>query len=42
MGILIRRLNVSDVADNEDQHALDFYRALGGEAQAVTFFNFNS
>jgi aminoglycoside 3-N-acetyltransferase I len=29
-------------ADNEDQHALDFYRALGGEAQAVTFFNFNS
>ncbi len=28
--------------DNEDQHALDFYRALGGEAQAVTFFNFNS
>jgi aminoglycoside 3-N-acetyltransferase I len=29
-------------ADNDDQHALDFYRALGGEAQAVTFFNFNS
>ena len=28
-------------ADNDDQNALDFYRALGGEAQAVTFFNFN-
>ena len=28
-------------ADNEDQHALDFYRAIGGEAQAVTFFNFD-
>ncbi len=26
-------------ADNEDQHALDFYRAIGG--QAVTFFKFD-
>lgn len=28
-------------ADNEDQHALDFYRAIGGQAQPVTFFNFD-
>lgn len=28
-------------ADNEDRHALDFYRAIGGEAQPVTFFNFD-
>lgn len=28
-------------ADDEDTHALDFYRALGGEAQAVTIFNFS-
>ena len=27
-------------ADNEDQHALDFYRALGGVASEVTFFDF--
>jgi aminoglycoside 3-N-acetyltransferase I len=27
-------------ADNEDEHALEFYRAIGGEAQPVTFFNF--
>lgn len=27
-------------ADNEDQHALDFYRAIGGQFQPVTFFNF--
>lgn len=27
-------------ADNEDRHALDFYRAIGGQAQPVTFFNF--
>lgn len=27
-------------ADNNDQHALDFYRAVGGQAQSVTFFNF--
>lgn len=27
-------------ADNDDLHALDFYRALGGAASAVTFFNF--
>jgi aminoglycoside 3-N-acetyltransferase I len=25
-------------ADNEDQHALDFYRALGGSAAPVTIF----
>jgi aminoglycoside 3-N-acetyltransferase I len=27
-------------ADNDDIHALDFYRALGGAASAVTFFTF--
>ena len=27
-------------ADNEDTHALDFYRALGGVATPVTFFTF--
>ncbi|NIA70041.1 GNAT family N-acetyltransferase [Pelagibius litoralis] len=27
-------------ADNEDLHALDFYRALGGEAAPVTIFTF--
>ena len=27
-------------ADNEDTHALDFYRALGGTASPVTFFTF--
>jgi aminoglycoside 3-N-acetyltransferase I len=27
-------------ADNEDTHALDFYRALGGEAAPVTIFTF--
>jgi len=26
------------LADNEDVHALDFYRALGGQAMAVTSF----
>jgi aminoglycoside 3-N-acetyltransferase I len=28
-------------ADNADQHALDFYRALGGVATPVTFFTFS-
>lgn len=28
-------------ADNEDTHALDFYRALGGEPAAVTIFSFS-
>lgn len=35
--------NIQDVlvgADNEDGHALDFYRALGGAASPVTFFTF--
>ena len=27
-------------ADNDDAHALDFYRALGGTASPVTFFTF--
>ena len=27
-------------ADNEDTHALDFYRAVGGTASPVTFFTF--
>ena len=29
-------------ADDEDTHALDFYRAIGGAAQPVTVFNFSS
>lgn len=28
-------------ADNDDKHALDFYRALGGSAASVTFFTFS-
>lgn len=28
-------------ADNEDEHAIDFYHAIGGEASAVTFFTFS-
>ena len=28
-------------ADNEDTHALDFYRAIGGVAAAVTIFTFS-
>ena len=27
-------------AENEDDHAIDFYRALGGSASEVTFFTF--
>lgn len=27
-------------ADDEDTHALDFYRAIGGEPSPVTFFTF--
>ena len=27
-------------AENEDRHALDFYRAIGGEESPVTFFTF--
>lgn len=27
-------------ADNDDTHALDFYRAIGGSAAAVTIFSF--
>lgn len=36
-------LGIRDVfvaADNEDAHALDFYRALGGVPAPVTFFSF--
>lgn len=29
-------------ADNDDVHALDFYRALGGVASPVTFFTFDA
>ena len=29
-------------ADNDDSHALDFYRALGGVASPVTMFTFSS
>ena len=29
-------------ADNEDLHALDFYRALGGVPSPVTFFTFST
>jgi len=28
-------------ADSDDAHALDFYRRLGGEPSAVTFFTFS-
>lgn len=28
-------------ADDEDTHALEFYRAIGGEASPVTFFTFS-
>ena len=28
-------------ADNDDKHALDFYRALGGSPSPVTFFTFS-
>jgi aminoglycoside 3-N-acetyltransferase I len=28
-------------ADNEDTHALDFYRAVAGVAAAVTIFTFS-
>jgi aminoglycoside 3-N-acetyltransferase I len=28
-------------ADNDDRHALDFYRALGGSPSPVTFFLFS-
>jgi aminoglycoside 3-N-acetyltransferase I len=38
-GMGIRDLFVP--ADNEDVHALDFYRALGGEAAPVTIFTFS-
>lgn len=27
-------------ADNDDDHALDFYRSIGGSAQSVTIFTF--
>ncbi|HEX8437255.1 GNAT family N-acetyltransferase [Archangium sp.] len=37
-GMGIRELFVP--ADDEDVHALDFYRALGGEAAPVTIFTF--
>jgi aminoglycoside 3-N-acetyltransferase I len=30
------------LADNEDAHALDFYRKLGGAAAPVTLFDFDS
>jgi aminoglycoside 3-N-acetyltransferase I len=29
-------------ADNDDAHALEFYRAVGGVASPVTFFTFSS
>lgn len=29
-------------AENEDDHALEFYRALGGEPGAATFFEFGA
>src|SRR5262245_8687648 len=40
-----REQEVMDVfvsADNEDTHAIDFYRALGGTAAPVTFFSFTA
>ena len=32
--------NIFVPADNDDSHALDFYRALGGEPASVTHFTF--
>lgn len=29
-------------AENEDEHALEFYRAIGGEPSPVTFFTFEA
>jgi aminoglycoside 3-N-acetyltransferase I len=29
-------------ADNEDEHALEFYRAIGGAASPVTIFTFST
>jgi GNAT superfamily N-acetyltransferase/predicted enzyme related to lactoylglutathione lyase len=40
-----RELGIKTVfvpADNEDTHALDFYRALNGAPQAVTMFDFDT
>jgi aminoglycoside 3-N-acetyltransferase I len=37
-------LGIHDIfvpADNDDTHALDFYRSLGGEPSPVTFFTFS-
>ena len=31
-------VNAEGIADNEDLHALDFYRAIGGTASPVTIF----
>jgi aminoglycoside 3-N-acetyltransferase I len=37
-----RGINVVFVpADNEDKHALDFYRSIGGKPSPVTFFTFD-
>lgn len=39
-----RAIGIRDIfvpADNDDKHALDFYRALGGAPSAVTFFTFS-
>jgi aminoglycoside 3-N-acetyltransferase I len=35
-------VDVFVLADNDDLHALDFYRALGARADAVTMFSFNT
>lgn len=38
------RIGIDDVfvpADNDDEHALDFYRGLGGVPSPVTFFTFS-
>ena len=40
---LAREAGIHDIfvpADDEDAHALEFYRALGGVASSVTFFTF--
>lgn len=48
MGALIEAARAEGIetvfvpADNEDLHALEFYRAVGGAAQPVTFFNFGA
>jgi aminoglycoside 3-N-acetyltransferase I len=42
MAAKLRIEEIFVLADNEDTHALDFYRALGGVPTAVTMFDFGA